>query len=77
LGRAHEPTELLSDREQDVLRLLASGLNNRDIGARLFEAESTIKTHVEHIFTKLRVSDRVQAAVWAARNGLAPKQLEE
>ena len=67
----------LSEREQDVLRLLASGLNNRDIGARLFVAESTIKTHVEHIFTKLRVSDRVQAAVWAAHHGLAPEELEE
>jgi DNA-binding NarL/FixJ family response regulator len=67
----------LSEREQDVLRLLASGLNNRDIGVRLFVAESTIKTHVEHIFTKLRVSDRVQAAVWAARHGFAPEQLEE
>ncbi len=71
----------LSEREQDVLRLLASGLNsglnNRDLGARLFVAESTIKTHVEHIFTKLRVSDRVQAAVWAARHGFAPEQREE
>ena len=67
----------LSEREQDVLRLLASGLNNRNIGARLFVAESTVKTHVEHIFTKLQVSDRVQAAVWAARHGFAPEQREE
>jgi DNA-binding NarL/FixJ family response regulator len=51
--------------------------SNDEGRARLFVAESTVKTHVEHIFTKLRVSDRVQAAVWAARHGLAPEQLEE
>ena len=59
-----------------MLRLVAAGLNNRDISARLFVAESTIKTHLEHIFTRLNVSDRVQAAVWTARHGLAPEQQE-
>jgi len=63
--------EPLTDREQEVLRLLATGLSNRDMGALLFIAESTVKTHVEHIIGKLGVSDRVQAAVWAARHGLA------
>jgi DNA-binding NarL/FixJ family response regulator len=63
----------LTDREQEVLRLLATGLSNRDIGSLLFIAESTVKTHVEHIIGKLGVSDRVQAAVWAARHGLAPQ----
>ena len=62
--------EPLTDREQEVLRLLATGLRNRDIAAVLFVAESTIKTHVEHIIWKLGVSDRVQAAVWAARHGM-------
>jgi DNA-binding NarL/FixJ family response regulator len=60
----------LTDREQEVLRLVATGLSNKDIAAVLFVAESTIKTHVEHIIGKLGVSDRVQAAVWAARQGL-------
>jgi len=46
---------------------------NREIGALLFIFESTAKTHVEHIIGKLRVSDRVQAAVWAARHGIAPQ----
>lgn len=64
--------EPLTDREQEVLRLLATGLSNREIGAILFVAESTVKTHVEHIIGKIGVSDRVQAAVWAARNGLLP-----
>lgn len=63
--------EPLTDREIEVLRLLATGLNNRGIAAILFIAESTVKTHVEHIIGKLGVSDRVQAAVWAVRQGIA------
>lgn len=65
-------SEPLTQREQEVLRLLATGLSNRDMASVLFVAESTIKTHVEHIISKLGVSDRVQAAVWAARHGLGP-----
>lgn len=64
--------EPLTDREQEVLRLLATGICNRDMGSVLFIAESTVKTHIEHILSKLGVSDRVQAAVWAARHGLGP-----
>lgn len=67
--------EPLTDREQEVLRLLATGLANRGIGNVLFIAESTVKTHVEHILGKLGISDRVQAAVWAARHGLGPEEL--
>lgn len=62
--------EPLTERELEVLRLLSTGLANRDIASILFVAESTVKTHVEHIIGKLGVSDRVQAAVWAARHGL-------
>jgi len=62
--------EPLTDRENEVLRLLATGLSNREIAVILFVAESTVKTHVEHIIGKLAVSDRVQAAVWAARKGI-------
>ncbi len=60
----------LSEREVEVLRLMAMGLSNRDIAPLLFISESTVKTHVSHIIGKLGVSDRVQAAVWATRNGL-------
>ena len=62
--------EPLTDREMEVLRLLATGLNNHSIAAILFIADSTVKTHVEHIIGKLGVSDRVQAAVWAARQSI-------
>lgn len=65
-------SEPLTEREMDVLRLLATGLSNRDIASVLFIAESTVKSHVEHIIGKLGVSDRVQAAVWAARKGFLP-----
>lgn len=67
----------LTEREHEVLRLVATGLPNREIASILFVAESTVKTHVEHIIGKLGVSDRVQAAVWAARHGLAPAQEEK
>jgi DNA-binding NarL/FixJ family response regulator len=66
--------EPLTEREMEVLRLVATGLNNREIGQILFIAEGTVKTHVEHIIGKLGVSDRVQAAVWAARNELLPRE---
>jgi DNA-binding NarL/FixJ family response regulator len=64
----------LSDREVEVLRILATGLPNREIASILFISEGTVKTHVEHIIQKLGVSDRVQAVVWAARHGLLPEQ---
>lgn len=67
---AQDLIQPLSEREAEVLRLLATGLGNREIGALLFVSENTVKTHVVHIIGKLGVSDRVQAAVWAARNGL-------
>lgn len=60
----------LTPREQEVLRLLATGLSNREIAQVLLVSEGTVKTHVEHVIGKLGVSDRVQAAVWAARQGI-------
>lgn len=62
---------LLSDRELDVLRLLARGFTNTDIAARLFLSEGTVRNYVSSIFGKLGVSDRTQAAVLAIRTGLA------
>ncbi len=62
--------ESLSDRERDVLRLMARGLTNADIAQRLYLSEGTVKNYVSAVFTKLGVSDRTQAAVIALRYGL-------
>ena len=63
-------TEKLTDREVDVLRLLARGLSNPDIAAELYLSEGTVRNHVSAILAKLDVSDRTQAAVIAIRHGL-------
>ena len=60
----------LSDREREVLRLLASGLSNTEIAQTLFLSEGTIKNYVSLIFSKLGVIDRTQAAILAIRAGL-------
>ena len=62
----------LSIREQEVLRHMASGLNNREIASILFVSQGTIKTHVQHILAKIGATDRFKAAVWAMRSGCLP-----
>jgi DNA-binding NarL/FixJ family response regulator len=62
--------ELLTDREHDVLRLMARGATNAEIGATLFVAEATVKTHVGSIFGKLGVRDRAAAIVFAYDHGV-------
>jgi DNA-binding NarL/FixJ family response regulator len=67
--------ELLTVREEEVLRLLAEGLTNREIAHQLQLSLVTVKVHVRHIIAKLGVSDRTQAAVRAIQLGLLPAAL--
>jgi two-component system NarL family response regulator len=64
--------DALTEREQVVLRLVAQGLGNKEIAARLALTENTVKTHVRHIFEKLHLRSRTEAAAYAARTGLSP-----
>jgi DNA-binding NarL/FixJ family response regulator len=68
-ARVHENQEL-SGREHEIVRLIADGLSNREIGRRLTLSEKTVKNHVSHVLAKLKVNARSGVAVYAVRNGL-------
>jgi DNA-binding NarL/FixJ family response regulator len=61
------PPPRLTDREMEVLSLVAEGLNNRDIGQRLFISENTVKNHIRNILEKLHLHSRMEAVVYAVR----------
>ncbi len=66
----------LSFREREIMRLVAQGLSNKEIGARLHITEGTVKTHVHNVLHKLKIENRIQAAAYVVRNGLGgPAQL--
>ena len=69
-SRAPAPLEELTERELEVLRLIARGFNNREIAEKLVISEKTVKTHVSSILGKLHLEDRTQAAIYALRHGL-------
>ena len=63
--RRQQPGRELSPREEEVLRLLATGLANKQIARRLGITERTVKAHLTSVFQQLGVTDRTQAALWA------------
>lgn len=66
--QAMDPLQELTDREREILRLIGTGLTNREIGAQIFLSEKTIKHYVTNILQKLQVRSRVEAALFAAKH---------
>jgi NarL family two-component system response regulator LiaR len=67
---AESLAEPLTEREEDVIRLLGQGMSNKEIGAALFVSETTIKYHLKNIYSKLGASDRTEAALVATQRGI-------
>jgi DNA-binding NarL/FixJ family response regulator len=70
MGRLREPEPVLTERELEVLRLVAEGTTNRDIASSLFLSEATVKTHLLHIYAKLGATDRAAAVAVGFQRGL-------
>jgi DNA-binding NarL/FixJ family response regulator len=76
VGQVREPArEPLSQRELDILGLIARGCSNREAAARLYISEATVKTHVLHVYAKLGVNDRAAAVAIGFERGLLPRPL--
>jgi DNA-binding NarL/FixJ family response regulator len=72
--RRPSPADALSEREREVLLMVAEGLPNKLIARRLEISEKTVKAHLTSVFRRIGVTDRTQAALWAERNGLTREQ---
>ena len=70
MGRMRAPESPLSERELEVLRLIAAGTTNREVARRLFISEATVKSHVLHVYAKLGVNDRAAAVAIGFQRGL-------
>jgi NarL family two-component system response regulator LiaR len=73
-GETLNPFTELSERELEVLKLIADGMSNAEMAARLVLSEKTVKGHVSNILSKLQLADRTQAAVYAWRAGIVRKE---
>lgn len=67
---SHIPEEQFSERERDILRLVAQGYDNKEIASELFLAEGTVRNQISRLLEKLTLKDRTQLAVYAVKNGL-------
>jgi len=70
-GTGKQISDPLTEREMEVLRLIAQGMSNKEIAAKIFVAEWTVRSHVSNILGKLHLASRTQAALYALRAGLA------
>lgn len=77
LDQGQIPSEPLTEREIEVLKIVAQGLSNEEIAEKLVISHSTVGVHIGHIMEKLAVSNRTQAALYALRNGLASLYVKE
>jgi two-component system, NarL family, response regulator LiaR len=68
----HGPTDSLGDEEREILARIAMGETNRDIAARLHLSERTVRRRVENLYAKLHLADRIEAALYASKQGIAP-----
>ena len=66
----------MTEREREVLGLIAQGRNNREIAEKMVVSESTVKTHVSNVLNKLGLEDRTRAAIWALKHGLGEAEGE-
>jgi NarL family two-component system response regulator LiaR len=74
LGPRRPVLQGLTERELEVLKVIARGQSNREIASELVLSEKTVKTHVSNILSKLHLADRTQAAIYALREGLASEE---
>jgi DNA-binding NarL/FixJ family response regulator len=75
-ARGEPPMADLTERERDVMRLLARGWDNQRIAGELFISERTVRFHLRNIYDKIGVNSRIEAAVWAVRHGLGDDEFD-